>query len=449
MITENQNMEWKETWRDEYIKWICGFANAQGGTLIIGKNDRGELVGLNDSQQLAEEIPNKVRDLLGIMVDVNIQDEQGKQYLEITVDPYPYPINYKGQYHYRSGSTKQELKGNALNKFILQKTGRHWDSIPLPNLQVHDLDSSAFELFRKKATRAKRVDEDTLNESNEMLLHHLHLTENGQLKRATALLFHSDPERFITGSYVKIGYFESESDLIYHDEIHGNLFLQAEKTMELLLTKYMKAKISYEGITRIETFLFPEAALREAVINAIVHKEYSSGIPVQIKVFENRIRIWNDGQLPVDWSLDNLYSAHPSKPNNPDVANAFFRAGMIESWGRGIDKIIDLCTLSGLPQPVFDTSFGGLQIEFVANPENPEIKTSEKMREKMREKMGEKTSDKILTLIKDNPEITIKTLTDQTGKSHSTIERNLQKLQKDHRIERIGPDKGGYWKVIE
>ena len=176
MITENQNMEWKETWRDEYIKWICGFANAQGGLLIIGKNDSGELVGLNDAQHLAEEIPNKVRDLLGIMVDVNLLEETGKQYLEITVDPYPYPINYKGQYHYRSGSTKQELKGNALNKFILQKTGKHWDSIPIPNLKVDDLDPASFDLFRRKAVRAKRVDEDTLIENDEMLLHHLHLS---------------------------------------------------------------------------------------------------------------------------------------------------------------------------------------------------------------------------------------------------------------------------------
>jgi ATP-dependent DNA helicase RecG len=134
--------------------------------------------------------------------------------------------------------------------------------------------------------------------------------------------------------------------------------------MELLLTKYMKAIVNYEGTIRTETFPFPEAALREAIFNAIVHKEYSSGIPIQIKVFENRIRIWNDGQLPDEWSLTNLFAVHPSRPNNPDLANAFFRAGMIESWGRGIDKITSLCELARLPKPIFDTGFGGLQIEF-------------------------------------------------------------------------------------
>ena len=125
---------------------------------------------------------------------------------------------------------------------------------------------------------------------------------------------------------------------------------------------------------------------------------------------ENQIRTWNDGQLPIDWSLENLMSSHPSKPNNPDVANAFFRAGMIESWGRGIDKIINLCVSTGLPQPVFNTGFGGLQIEFVPKPEDLEMREkviekmtremTEKTSVKMREEMREKISDVILNLIK-------------------------------------------------
>jgi ATP-dependent DNA helicase RecG len=159
MPLENQNIEYKESWHDEYLKWICGFANAQGGILVIGKNDKGEKVNnLTNIKQLSEEIPNKIRDLLGIMVDVNLYTEEEKAYLEIVVEPYPYPINYKGQYHYRSGSTKQELKGNALNKFILQKTGKHWDSVPLPNLKIDELEPAAFNLFRKKASRSKRVE---------------------------------------------------------------------------------------------------------------------------------------------------------------------------------------------------------------------------------------------------------------------------------------------------
>ena len=111
---EAQNLEWKSSWRDEYLKWICGFANAQGGVLVIGKNDRGEIVGVKNPLRLLEEIPNKTQSLLGIVVDVNLKSEESGEYLEITVDPYPNPISYKGEYHYRSGSTKQVLRGSRV-----------------------------------------------------------------------------------------------------------------------------------------------------------------------------------------------------------------------------------------------------------------------------------------------------------------------------------------------
>jgi predicted HTH transcriptional regulator len=114
---ESQHTEWKESWRDEYIKWICGFANAQGGTLYIGKDDRGQVVGLENSRRLLDDISNKVRDLLGILVNVNVRTEGELEYLEIVVEPYPYPVSYKGQYtvplperQHQAGTTRSGLR---------------------------------------------------------------------------------------------------------------------------------------------------------------------------------------------------------------------------------------------------------------------------------------------------------------------------------------------------
>jgi ATP-dependent DNA helicase RecG len=139
-MKENQNIEFKTSWRDDYLKWICGYANAEGGVLYIGKDDKGKVIGLSNIEKLLEDIPNKVRDILGIMVDVNLKSEKKKEYLEIVVDPYPYPVSYRGEYHYRSGSTKQELKGAALDRFLLSKQGKHWDGVPVPNLKLADFD---------------------------------------------------------------------------------------------------------------------------------------------------------------------------------------------------------------------------------------------------------------------------------------------------------------------
>ena len=214
------------------------------------------------------------------------------------MEPYPSPISYKGEYHYRSGSTKQELKGAALDRFLLRKQGRRWDAVPVPSVTVADLDAQALTYFRRRATRSKRLSPEMLDETDAALVAKLHLMEGDYLKRAAVLLFHPDPERFVTGTFVKIGYFRNNADLLYHDEVHGDLFTQVNKTLEILLTKYLKAMISYEGLQRVETYPVPEEALREALLNAVAHKDYSSGVPIQISVYEDKIIIWNTGELP-------------------------------------------------------------------------------------------------------------------------------------------------------
>ena len=355
-MQEQQNIEWKESWRDEYLKWICGFANAQGGKIYIGKNDKGEVVGIDNAKKLLEDIPNKVRDILGILVDVNLHETAKGEFLEIIVEPQPFPVNYKGQYHYRSGSTKQELKGAALDKFMLEKKGKKWDGVPVPNVSVDDLKNETFEFFKKRAIVSKRIDESVLTERNINILENLRLTEKPYLKRAAILLFHPDPEKYFTGAYIKIGYFQTDTELIFHDEVKGNLFEQVEKTIEILFTKYIKAIISYEGIHRVETYEYPKDAVREAILNALAHKDYSMGVPIQISVYDNKLMIWNYGQLPEDWTIENLMQKHSSIPYNPDIANAFFRAGLVESWGRGTIKIIEQCKEHGLPKPEFENS---------------------------------------------------------------------------------------------
>lgn len=204
-MAESQNVEWKETWRDECLKWICGFANAQGGKIYIGTDDKGRVIGLRDSKKLLEDIPNKVRDVLGIIVDVNLLTENGKEYIEICVSPNGYPVNYKGEYHYRSGSTKQLLKGQALNQFLLQKTGITWDSVPVQGVTTQDLRNDSFDIFREQAVLSRRMDRKDVEATNEQLLDNLNLLDNGLLKRAAILLFHHNPEKWIPGASLRLG----------------------------------------------------------------------------------------------------------------------------------------------------------------------------------------------------------------------------------------------------
>ena len=464
-MKEQQNIEWKESWRDEYLRWICGFANAHGGVMHIGRNAKGKIVGLPNAERLLEEIPNKVRDLLGIMVEVNLNEDAGKEWLEIKVEPYPSPISYKGEYHYRSGSTKKLLKGAALDRFLLQKQGRSWDAVPVPLLSIRDLAKQAVSAFKTKARASRRVEAGVMREPAAALIDKLNLVDGMHLKRAAVLLFHSDPERFIAGSFVKIGYFRSESDLAFQDEVHGDLFGQVDKTMELLTTKYLRAVIQYVGIQRIETFPVPEAALREAVLNAVIHRDYSIGSPIQIRVFDDRLLVWNPAQLPEHWTVAHLLKRHASQPYNPLIAGAFFRAGEVEAWGRGIQGMFESCRRAGSPVPLLQYEPGDLWVEFPFSSEylkkstpysqgTTPAKLGEKLGEKWGEKWGEHWSQSVLARrtniareMMRNPRITIPELAKHLQLSVTAVENHIRAMREQGCIRRIGPAKGGHWQV--
>ena len=139
------------------------------------------------------------------------------------------------------------------------------------------------------------------------------------------------------------------------DEVHGPLIEQVDKTVDLVYTKYMKALIAYEGIQRVEQFMFHKDAFREILLNAIVHKDYSSCNPIRISVYEDKIYIWNDGEMPLNLnSTEKLFMKHSSKPYNPKLANIFFKSGMIEAWGRGFEKIKEACGLYDGPLPEYE-----------------------------------------------------------------------------------------------
>lgn len=353
-LRESAHLGFKEIWKDDWLKWICGFANAQGGTLCIGIDDRGNPVGLADSKKLLEDIPNKVRDALGFFVQVNLrQDAGGRQHLEIVVEPQPYPISYHGQYFLRSGTTNQQLKGSALDGFILRKQGRSWDSVPVVGLKVADLDGKAFELFESWAAASDRIPKADLSKPRSVLLKKLRLLDDHYLNRAGALLFARDPENFVAGASIKIGFFQEHSKLLFQDEVRGNCLVQLQTCMDLLTTKYLKSLISFKDIIRAETLPVPREALREALLNAIINKDYAVASPIQIRVFADRLEIVNYGGLPERWTIDTLLEPHSSIPYNPNIANTFFRAGLIKSWGRGIDRIVTVCREKGVCTPEF------------------------------------------------------------------------------------------------
>ncbi len=361
-MPESQNIEWKQNWRDEYLKWICGFANAKGGKIYIGKDDQGRVVGVENYKRLMDDIPNKITSGLGLVCDVNLHQEGSKYYIEIEVYPHEVPISFHGKYHFRSGSTKQELQGVALNEFLLRKTGKTWDDVIEPSAKFDDIDEKAVTAFKKGAVKSGRLPQ--VENENDILqvFENLRLIKDGKLKRSAVLLFGKDPRNFYINAYVKIGKFgKSDDDLLSQEIIEGNAFELANQTLEVLDKKYFTKSISYDGLHRVETTEYPYEAIRETLLNAIVHRQYM-GAPIQISLYDDKIMVWNFGTLLEPMTLEDLIHKHASHPRNPILADVFFKGGLIESWGRGTLKIIEECKSAGLPTPEISEMTGGIVV---------------------------------------------------------------------------------------
>ena len=299
-------------------------------------------------------------------------------YIRITVPVFPYGISYRGHYYTRSGGTTRELKGIALSQFLMERVGKHWDGIPIPNVKVSDLDPAAIQAYRKKAVDNGRHTEAEVNVPDEQIISDLKLIEeeSGELKRAAIMLFHPDPERYVTGAYVKIAFFAPEGayganksdDIIYHDEVPGPLMTLADKVVDMMYSKYMKALSSYKGLQRIETFMTPREAFREVILNAINHKIYESGNPIQISVYEDRIVVFNQGNWPEDIELKDIYTKkHSSYPHNPNLTRPFFESGEIEAYGSGFGKIKIECDKHNAPYPELSITPNGVTVEIKAS----------------------------------------------------------------------------------
>jgi ATP-dependent DNA helicase RecG len=243
---ESQNVEFKSNWRDEYLKVICAFANADGGVLILGVDDNGRPIGLKNAKKLLEDVPNKIKDILGIIPKVITESKKGKDTLIIKVKPSYAPISCHGRYFVRSWSTIQELKGKELTKFLISKSDRDWDEYAEEKGSIDDIDIKTVERFKEIAI--KRLPFVKEEKDNLKLLQKLNLLENGKQKKAAILLFGKNPKRFYTSAFIKIGKFITDTDFVASDDVEGNLFNQVEKAIELLRTKYLISEIKFEGI---------------------------------------------------------------------------------------------------------------------------------------------------------------------------------------------------------
>ena len=404
-----------------------------------------------------EDIPNKIVTHLGIVADVNLHTDDGLDYIEIVIEPSNIPIAYKGTYHYRSGSTKQELRGTALQQFILKKMGRSWDDVPNERATLDDIDRNAIDYFLRKGIEAQRIPDDLREASTKDVLDSLGLIDNdGYLKNAAILLFGKNPLRFFPSVSFKIGRFgKDEADLMFQDIIEGNIIQMADRVMELLQGKYLVSPVRFEGMQRYETLEIPKEALREILYNAIAHKDYA-GPDIQMHVYDDHIEVWNEGELPEGYTEETLMERHSSKPRNRNIANAMFKAGFIDTWGRGYMKIREGFEAAELPMPKVQNFCGGVEVTVQRTKFMKMMHISDNVTRDVAEDVADGYTERQLLIINalkkhvaddvaDKAVPNTKYLAELLGVNRKTIQRELSQLQAKEVVRWVGSDRSGYW----
>lgn len=449
-MIEDQTTEFKLIWKDAYLKHICAFANSQGGKLYIGINDDGQIEGVKQSTKLLEIIPNKTVQFLGVTVNIQLAKETDNEYIIINVSQSTVPIAYHGRYYIRSGSTVQELKANELQSFILKKLGSSYDELPSEYATIDNIKEKTVQSFISKSIHFNRIVVDAQSDDLLSVLRNLQLIdESEKLKNAAILLFGKNPLRFFSSVSFRIGRFgKNNHDLLFQDVIEGNLFEMPDKVIETLKSKYLISPIRYEGLQRIEKLEYPEDALREAILNAIIHKDYT-GVHIQLSVYDDKLILWNQGKLPVELSISGLKAKHPSIPRNKYIADVFFKSGYIEAWGRGIEKILSGFKQYNLPEPVIEEHAGGVQITMFKQAKlisGGNDTLNDTLSDTLNDTINERQA-LILKIINSKHGITLPEIATQVDVSIATVKRDIDFLKEKNIIKRIGSRKSGYWQI--
>ena len=469
---EKHIIEYKRQWDDEWLKWLCGFANADGGTLYIGISDKQHIIGVDNSKKLMEDIPNKIVSKLGIYPDVRLLEEDGKEIIEIEVAPSQESVLLDGVLYKRVGATNQIVKGQALKDFYARKLNATWDSRIIRGATLDDIDPEAIKYFLLKGIDKGRLPKESVDDSVEKVLKNLEvMTDDDELTLAALLLFGKNPQHYCLNARIKIGRFgHSQAALMNQDLIDGDLIRMADRVMEALDAKYLIRPIHYEGMQRREPMELPEEGLREILYNLEIHKDYN-GPDSLIRVFDDRITFWNQGSLPAGITPESIFRPHDSQPRNRLIANAFYMAGFVEAWGRGYELITEAFTKEGLEVPTIEEEFGGVRVIVkreifygIQQGGRVDPKTGRLIKAGDTKDFIDYDTKKLTErqrliyellpfgITKDdtkNEPITTARLARQFGKSSSTIKRDMKALQDLGLVTHIGPSNGGYWKRLK
>lgn len=436
---EGLTVEFKERYTSKIDRDIVAFANSKGGFILLGVNDDKKIMGEKLNNQLKAEILSLARNCEPHINIAKVYRVESVIIIEVS-EGEEKPYNCSSGYFRRLDAVTQKMTQKEVRTMFRETTDISFESLPCKEFSFDNVSLNKVKMFLKEAKTSFKVTKDNLSS----FLSSLSICKANKINHAGALMFAANINKFIPYSETILGAFKgvNKSHIYDRKDVRDDLLTQLNESMAFI-KKHLNVRSEIRELDRHDIYEIPLDALREALVNAIIHRDYSmKGTSIYVSIFDDRVEIVNPGGLAAGITKSNF--GKESVRRNLIIADMFHRMGKVERMGTGIERMKILMRESRLKEPIFsaDTFFHAV---FYRNPEYA-LKTTD---EKTREKTGEKTREKILLAINENPYITIDELSKITGITPKGVEWNLKKLKSENKINRIGPDKGGHWEIVK
>jgi len=363
---ESEDPEFKENFDKEAIETAVAFANTKGGVLLVGISDKGIVKGVQIGKETMNDWANQISQSTEprIIPEIEQSEIESKSVVIIRIKEFPIkPVSVKGRCFRRVGTSNRMMTPQEIAEMHLHSTGTSWDAFHAGDKTIDDIDLKKVGRYIKEAnsTGRRKIEDDPVE-----VLKKLEFIKDGKATWAAILAFGKEPQKPLLQSAVHCGRFKLDKTQIIDDlMIETDLINQVDEAMKFI-TRHISVRYEFEGKPkRKEVWEYPLDALREAVINAIVHRDYTAPSNVQVEIYDDRIEIWNPGRLLPGITIEDLYKKeHKSVIRNKQIAQVFYDIGYIEKYGSGTIKIIELCKQHGIPPPDFREITGGFLIIF-------------------------------------------------------------------------------------
>ena len=427
---ESETVEFKEKFDERTIESAVAFPNTRGGIIFIGVSDKNNIKGIKVGKETLNQWTNQISQSTDPRIIPELEEIKidGKTVIAVKIKENPIkPISKKGRCFKRVDSSNRAMSAQEVAQMHLHSTGMSWDNYPAKDTSLEDIDIDNVNRYIRKAreTGRKKVGDD---EEPIQVLEKMNLITEGQPTWAAILLFSKETNKFISQAAIHCGRFKQKNIVIDDRMIVGTVLEQIEEAMDFIRKNINVEFVMTGKPQRDQIWDYPLEALREAIINAVCHRDYTIFSNIEVRIYDDKLIIRSPGFLPYGITLEELYKPHSSTLRNKGLAEVLYDTELIERWGSGIEKIQQHCLDAGLPEPIFE-EYQGFQVVFRKDVYDEEYLRSLNLNERQ---------IKAVMYVKEKGQITNKEYQEVCATSNRTASRDLADLVSSGLFDQVG-----------